>query len=73
MHYNKDKKRERKNKGERKMAIKVYGLTRNYNNYTYYRNPKGEVVKTYGTAYSDAWRRAIDKDIAEKNAKKEEK
>lgn len=55
------------------MAIKVYGLTRNYNNYTYHRNPKGEVVKTYGTAYSDAWRRAIDKDIAEKNAKKEEK
>jgi len=48
--YNKDKKRERKQKGRKKMAIRFYGVRYNYNNYTYRRNPKGEMVKTYGFA-----------------------
>jgi hypothetical protein len=32
------------------MAIRFYGDRYNYNNYTYRRNPKGEMVKTYGFA-----------------------
>ena len=66
MAYNKDKKRERK-KGEKKM--KVYGLAINYNRYTYYRNPKGEIVKKYEYAYSSEWRKNRDK----KEEKKVEK
>jgi hypothetical protein len=37
-------------KEEKKMAIRFYGVRYNYNNYTYRRNPKGEMVKTYGFA-----------------------
>lgn len=66
MLYNKDKKRERK---ERKKKMKVYGLAVNYNRYTYYRNPKGEIVKKYEYAYSSEWRKNIDK----KEEKKVEK
>lgn len=41
--------------------MKVYGLAINYKNYTYYRNPKGEIVKKYGYAYSSEWRKDLDK------------
>lgn len=67
MLYNKDKKRERKRKRRKKM--KVYGLAVNYNRYTYYRNPKGEIVKKYECAYSSEWRKNLDK----KEEKKVEK
>ena len=54
------------------MAIKFYGMTYNYNAYTYRKNCKGEIVKTYATAYSSEWRKNIGKTV-EKKVEKNEK
>ena len=50
--------------------MKVYGLAINYNKYTYYRNPKGGIVKKYEYAYSSEWRKNLDKKEEKKSEKK---